>query len=460
MYSTPKDPKRDYSEFIRDIAEITSGHNQIDKEFYSKYNVKRGLRNADGTGVLVGLTHIGDVRAYIIEEGEKIPMPGKLYYRGMEINDLVNGFQKDGRFGFEECAYLLLTGALPNKTQLDQFKQLLGDNRSLPDGFTEDMIMKAPSNNIMNKLARCVLASYTYDEDPDNTAVPNVIRQCISLIAKFPAMVAYAYQAKRHYYDGKSLYIHNPIPELSTAENLLHMIRSDKKYTKLEAEVLDLNLVLHAEHGGGNNSSFTTRVVSSSGTDTFSAIAAAIGSLKGPKHGGANHRVMGMIQDLKHNVSDWTDDKQVYDYLVKVIHKEAYDGSGLIYGMGHAVYTMSDPRAVLLKQKAEELAEATGNTEEFQLYRKIEAFTPEIFAKYKNSTKEMCANVDMYSGFVYSMLNIPSELYTPLFAIGRIAGWSAHRIEELSMKNKIIRPAYKNVLKKREYISLDSRDEI
>ncbi len=457
MYSKPSDQKKDYSGFINNIANITATHNQIDKEFYSKYNVKRGLRNADGTGVLVGLTHIGDVRAYIIEEGEKIPMPGKLYYRGVEINDLVNGFQKDKRSGFEECAYLLLTGELPNRAQLHEFQQMLGDNRALPDGFTEDMIMKAPSNNIMNKLARCVLASYTYDEDPDNTSISNVMRQCISLIAKFPAMVAYAYQAKRHYYDGKSLYIHNPIPEMSTAENLLHMIRSDKKFTKLEAEILDLNLVLHAEHGGGNNSSFTTRVVTSSGTDTFSAIAAAIGSLKGPKHGGANRKVSEMINDLKHSVSDWTDDKQVYDYLVKVIKKEANDGTGLIYGMGHAVYTVSDPRAVLLKQKAEELAEETGNTKEYQLYRKIEAFTPEIFAKYKNNTKEMCANVDMYSGFVYSMLNIPSELYTPIFAIGRIAGWSAHRIEELTMSSKITRPAYKNVLKKREYIELENR---
>lgn len=457
MYNTHREPERDYSDFIKEIAGVTTSHNQVDGEYYNKYNVKRGLRNADGTGVLVGLTHIGDVRAYILEEGEKIPMPGKLYYRGMEINDLVSGFQKDSRFGFEECAYLLLTGELPTRDQLEQFQQMLGDNRALPDGFAEDMIMKAPSNNIMNKLARCVLASYTYDEDPDNTAISNVIRQCISLIAKFPTMVAYAYQAKRHYYDGKSMYIHNPLPELSTAENLLHMIRSDKKFTKLEAEILDLNLVLHAEHGGGNNSSFTTRVVTSTGTDTFSAIAAAIGSLKGPKHGGANHKVMGMIADIKHNVTDWTDDKQVYDYLVKIINKQAYDGSGLIYGMGHAVYTMSDPRAVLLKEKAEELAEETGNTKEFQLYRKIEAFTPEIFAKYKNNTKDMCANVDMYSGFVYSMLNIPSDLYTPIFAIGRIAGWSAHRIEELTMCSKIIRPAYKNVLKKREYIDLERR---
>ena len=458
MYNTQRGPERDYSNFIREIAGVTTSHNQVEGEYYSKYNVKRGLRNADGTGVLVGLTHIGDVRAYILEEGEKVPMPGKLYYRGMEIHDIVDGFQRDNRFGFEECAYLLLTGELPKRKQLKEFQQLLGDNRALPDGFAEDMIMKAPSNNIMNKLARCVLASYTYDQDPDSTEIANVIRQCISLIAKFPTMVAYAYQAKRHYYDGKSLYIHNPLPELSTAENLLHMIRSDKKFTKLEAEILDLNLVLHAEHGGGNNSSFTTRVVTSTGTDTFSAIAAAIGSLKGPKHGGANHKVMGMIADIKHNVEDWTDDKQVYDYLVKIIKKEAYDGSGLIYGMGHAVYTVSDPRAVLLKQKAEELAEVTGNIQEFQLYRKIEAFTPEIFVKYKNHTKEMCANVDMYSGFVYSMLNIPSALYTPIFAIGRIAGWSAHRIEELIMGNKIIRPAYKNILKKREYTALDERN--
>ena len=447
----------DHRDFIQRLADISVANNQIEPDSYSKYNVKRGLRNADGTGVLVGLTHIGDVRGYIMEEGEKISMPGKLYYRGVEINDLTQGFQRDKRFGFEECAYLLLTGKLPDQKELADFQTVLGENRSLPEGFTEDMIMKAPSNNIMNKLARCVLASYTYDEDPDNIELSNVIRQCISLIAKFPTMVAYAYQAKRHYYDGKSLYIHNPKPGLSTAENLLHMIRSDKKFTRLEAEVLDLNLVLHAEHGGGNNSSFTTHVVTSSGTDTFSAIASAIGSLKGPKHGGANHKVIGMIQDLKQNVSDWTDDKQVYDYLVKVIKKEAYDGSGLIYGMGHAVYTMSDPRAVLLKQKAEELAEATGHLQEFELYRKIEAFTPEIFAEYKHNTKQMCANVDMYSGFVYSMLNIPSELYTPIFAVGRIAGWSAHRIEELTMCNKIIRPAYKNVLKKQDYVALADR---
>ena len=457
MYRADRTPAADYSDFIRAIAAESAESNVVDNEYYTKYNVKRGLRNADGTGVLVGLTHIGDVRAYIIEEGEAVPMPGKLLYRGVEINDFVNGFQSENRFGFEECAYLLLTGRLPDSAALAKFTQMLDDNRYLPDGFAEDMIMKAPSNNIMNKLARCVLASYTYDSDPDNISLENVLRQCVSLIAKFPTMAAYAYQAKRHYYDGKSLYIHNPKAGLSTAETFLYMIRPDRKFTKLEAEILDLNLVIHAEHGGGNNSSFTTRVVTSTGTDTFSAIAAAIGSLKGPKHGGANHKVMGMMEDIKSHVTDWSDDKQVYDYLVKIINKEAYDGSGLIYGMGHAVYTISDPRAVLLKRKAEELADATGMTKEFNLYKKIEEFTPEIFAKYKNNTKAMCANVDMYSGFVYSMLNIPEELYTPIFAISRIAGWSAHRLEELTMGNRIIRPAYKNVMKRKEYKKLSER---
>ncbi len=452
-----KEVKKEHTNFINYMARQSINNDKVDPVEYTHYNVKRGLRNADGTGVLVGLTHVGDVKGYDTVDGEKIPVPGELYYRGIEINDLVNGFQKDGRFGFEECAYLLLTGELPNKTLLAEFTEMLSANRPLADGFMEDMIMKAPSHDIMNKLARCVLATYTYDDNPDSTDPANVVRQCISLIAKFPTMVAYAYRTKRHYYDHKSMYIHNPKPELSTAENFLRMIRSNKKYTKLEAEILDLMLCLHAEHGGGNNSSFTTRVVTSTGTDTYSAIAAAIGSLKGPKHGGANLKVLGMVNDIKRNVDDITDEKKVYDYLVKIINKEAYDGSGLIYGMGHAVYTMSDPRAVLLKQKAEELAEVTGNMDEYQLYRRIEAFTPEIFAKYKKNNKVMCANVDMYSGFVYSMMNIPADLYTPLFAIGRIAGWSAHRIEELSIGNRIIRPAYKNVLKKGQYVEIDKR---
>lgn len=453
-----KEIKTDHTNFINYLARQSCNNDAVDPTEYTKYNVKRGLRNADGTGVLVGLTHVGDVKGYDTVDGEKIPKPGELYYRGIEINDLVNGFQRDGRFGFEECAYLLLTGELPNKAQLEEFTKILSDERTLVDGFTEDMIMKAPSHDIMNKLARCVLATYTYDDNPDSTDIANVVRQCISLIAKFPTMVAYAYRTKRHYYDGKSMYIHNPKPELSTAENFLRMIRSNKKYTKLEAEILDLMLCLHAEHGGGNNSSFTTRVVTSTGTDTFSAMAAAIGSLKGPKHGGANQKVLGMVNDIKHNVDDITDEKKVYDYLVKIINKEAYDGSGLIYGMGHAVYTVSDPRAVLLKQKAAELAEVTGNMDEYQLYRRIEAFTPEIVAEYKKNNKVMCANVDLYSGFVYSMMNIPADLYTPLFAIGRIAGWSAHRIEELSIGNRIIRPAYKNVLKKGQYVEIAKRD--
>ena len=447
----------DHTKLYSAMAENIKQINFVPREEYEKYNVKRGLRNADGTGVLVGLTHVGDVQGYEMHDGVKKPINGRLYYRGVEIHDIVNGFQKDGRFGFEETAYLLLSGRLPNAAELKEFRQLLGSQRELPDGFAEDMIMKAPSNNIMNKLSRCVLASYTYDEDPDNTDISNVLRQCIHLIARFPAMVAYAYQAKRRYYDGKSMYIHNPKPELSTAENLLRMVRSDKKFTKLEAETLDLALVLHAEHGGGNNSSFATRVLTSTGTDTFASIAAAIGSLKGPKHGGANHKVMGMMEDIKKNAGDWKNDKDLCDYLVKIIKKEAYDGSGLIYGMGHAVYTLSDPRAILLKQKIEELAEETGNTEEYQLYRRIEAFTPEIFEKYKNNGKIMCANVDMYSGLVYSMMNLPPELYTPIFAVGRIAGWSAHRIEELTIGNRIIRPAYKNIVEPQPYIELEKR---
>ncbi len=439
------------------MAENIKTANFVPREQYEKYNVKRGLRNADGTGVLVGLTHVGEVIGYEKTDGVKKSVPGKLMYRGYEINELVNGFQKDQRSGFEEIAYLLLCGKLPSKNELSEFKAILGHQRNLPDGFAEDMIMKAPSNNIMNKLARCVLASYTYDENPDSTDIQNVLRQCISLIAKFPTMVAYAYQAKRRYFDGKSMYIHNPKPELSTAENFLRMVRSNKKFTKLEADILDLALVLHAEHGGGNNSSFTTRVVTSTGTDTFAAISSAVGSLKGPKHGGANHKIMGMIDDIKRNAGDWRDDKKLYDYLVKIIKKEAYDGTGLIYGMGHAVYTISDPRAVLLKQKAEELAEATNSTEEFQLYRRIEALTPEIFAKYKANGKIICANVDMYSGFVYSMLNLPPELYTPIFAIARIIGWSAHRIEELTIGNRIIRPAYKSDAARQSYTELDKR---
>jgi len=438
-------------------SEIIKRNNHIQNEMFEKYNVKRGLRNADGTGVLVGLTEVGDVHAYIMDEGEKIPVEGKLRYRGIDIYDIVEGFISENRLGFEETCYLLLFGELPNKQQLDEFSQLLGSKRTLPDYFAEDMILKAPSKDIMNKLARAVLASYSYDENPDDTSIENTLRQCIELIARFPTMVAYGYQAKRHYHDRQSLFLHSPKPELSTAENILHLIRPDSTYTRSEVEILDLLLVLHAEHGGGNNSTFATRVVSSSGTDTYSAIAAAIGSLKGPKHGGANIKVMQMMENIKANVKNWSDEGEVSDYLVKILKKEANDGSGLIYGIGHAVYTLSDPRAVLLKRKAEELAKETGNEEEYNLFTTIERLAPEVFAKVKKSDKVVSANVDFYSGFVYKSLGIPVELYTPLFAIARIAGWSAHLLEEHINGGRIIRPAYKNVKGKIPYKPLKDR---
>jgi len=446
-----------YMEFFNEMNSKALSSNSIDQDLYNKYNVKRGLRNADSTGVLVGLTNIGDVRAYIIEENEKIPIEGKLLYRGIDVEEFVTGYQKEKRFGFEECVYLLLTSTLPSKEQLETFNSLLDSSRSLPEGFAEDMIMKAPSPDIMNKLARCVLASYSYDFNPEDISCDNVLRQCITLIAQLPTMTAYAFQAKSHYYDGNSLYIHNPQKGLSTSENLLYMIRPDSKYTPLEAEVLDLCLVLHAEHGGGNNSSFTIHVVTSSGTDTYSSIAAGLGSLKGPKHGGANLKVMEMMEDIKSNVSDWADDNEIWNYLAKILNKEAYDKSGLIYGVGHAVYTKSDPRAELLKSRAEELAYATGTEKEFNLYKKIEKLAPDVFLKIKNNDKAMCANVDFYSGFVYSMLNIPQDLFTPIFAIARIAGWSAHRLEEIANGNRIIRPAYKSVFSRKHYVEMDRR---
>ncbi len=439
------------------LGTIIEKNDRIDPELYKKYNVKRGLRDLDGTGVLVGLTEIGDVRAYFFDEEEKIPTEGKLYYRGIEINDLVHGFQSEKRFGFEECCYLLLFGELPTMNELQEFQALLGELRSLPAGFTEDMILKAPSTDIMNKLARSVLAAYSYDKNPDDISLKNTIRQCIEIIARFPTMVSYGYQAKSHYHDAKSLYIHSPSKNLSTAENLLHMIRPDKGFTALESEMLDLALVLHAEHGGGNNSTFVAHVVTSTGTDTYSTIAAAIGSLKGPQHGGANIKVMEMMDEIKENVKDWDDEEEVARYLEKIMMKEAFDRSGLIYGVGHAVYTVSDPRTILLKQKAEDLATETGFEKEYRLYKNIEKLAPEVFAKVKKSEKVMCANVDFYSGFVYKMLNIPVELYTPIFAVGRIAGWCAHRIEELVNGGRIIRPAYKNVLSKKSYVPMSER---
>lgn len=436
---------------------IIESYQPLSTELYDKYNVKRGLRRKDGTGIMAGLTAIGDVKGYVIEDGEKIPCEGRLRYRGIDVREIVEGCQKEKRFGFEEVVFLLLSGFLPTRGQYDAFKELLGSYRALPERFTEDMILKAPSVNIMNKLARCVLVSYSYDPNPDDTSFSNIFRQCIELIARFPTMVAYGYQAKAHYHDGKSLYIHQPQPELSTAENFLYMIRPDNKYSEIEAEILDLALILHAEHGGGNNSAFATRVLSSSGTDTYSAIAAAVGSLKGPKHGGANQRVMGMIEDFKENLTDINDEGQVRDHIVKILKKESYDKSGLIYGMGHAIYTLSDPREVMLKKKAYELAEEKGMLEEFKLYDLIQKNTPELFATVRNNDKTMCANVDLYSGFVYKMLGLPQELYTPLFAVSRIVGWSAHRIEEITTNNKIMRPAYKSVISSRPYENMDER---
>ena len=444
---------------LKRLEKLAVHNDPINPELYKTYDVKRGLRNANGTGVLVGLTRIGDVVGYEIKDGQKIAIPGRLVYRGYNVEDLIADAEKNKQFGYEQCAYLLLFGELPTQEKLDTFKQFLGEFRALPEHFTEDMIMKAPSSDIMNKIARGVLASYSYDENPEDRSVGNVVKQCIELIARFSTLAAYGYQAKRRYYDNKSMFIHNPKAELSTAENFLRLIRSDKSYTRLEAETLDLALILHAEHGGGNNSSLTVHVVSSADTDTYSAMAAAVGSLKGRRHGGANIKVMEMMDEIKANVKDWTSEKEVGNYLMKIAHKEAGDGSGLIYGMGHAIYTISDPREVLLKAKAKKLAKEKGNgcLEELALYELIEKLSPAIIQEVHNSDKKICANVDMYSGLVYSMLNIPRELFTPIFAISRIAGWSAHRIEEIVSGGRIYRPAYKNVSKERDYVPILER---
>lgn len=445
---------------LHKLTKLAEYNDPIDSSLYTKYDVKRGLRYADGRGVLVGLTRIGDVVGYEIDAaGNKIAVPGRLIYRGYNVEDIVYDAEKNHQFGFEQCAYLLVFGELPSQSELDSFKTLLGESRMLPENFTEDMIMKAPSNDIMNKMARGVLASYSYDSDPENRSVANILRQCIELISRFSTIAAYGYQAKRRYFDGKSMYIHNPQPELSTAENFLRLIRSDKNYTRLEAELLDLSLILHAEHGGGNNSSLTVHVVSSADTDTYSAIAAAVGSLKGRRHGGANIRVIEMMDDIKSNVKDWSNESEVKNYLRKIANKEAFDHTGLIYGQGHAVYTISDPRAKLLRDKAEVLAKEKNCLEEFNLYKTIEKLVPEVIYEKHGDKKRICTNVDFYSGFVYSMLNIPRELYTPLFAISRIAGWSAHRIEEVVAGGRIYRPAYKNVLGEREYIPMENRKQ-
>lgn len=446
------------NEYIKLISQQNKSFENIPSRYYGEYNVKRGLRNPDGTGVLAGLTGIGEVHGYVLDEGNKSPIEGSLRYRGISIEDIVKACMEEERYGFEEVIFLLIFGYLPNNEELDRFIAELSTRRELPENFAEDMILKAPSKNIMNKLARSVLALYSYDtENPDSIEIEDLLSQSLNLIARFPTLIAYAFAAKKHYFDKTSLVLHNPKPELSIAENFFYMIRANHKYTKLEADILDLCLMLHAEHGGGNNSAFTVRVLSSSNTDTYSTIAAAIGSLKGPKHGGANAKTLTQMKEIKANVKNWSDGDEILSYLEKILRKEAGDGSGLIYGIGHAIYTLSDPRAVILKECARKLAEETGNMEEFELYRLIEEKAPEAFKNIKGITDPMPANVDFYSGFVYQMLNIPEELYTPLFAMSRIVGWCAHRIEEVMTGGKIIRPAYKSVIKRSEYTHLSDR---
>lgn len=442
---------------IKELADLCVKNSNIDPELYAKYDVKRGLRDISGRGVLTGLTEIAEVHSYTIRDAEYVPCEGKLFYRGIDIEDIVSGFLKDDRPGFEETTYLLLFGELPTRQQLDDFNRLLGSYRSLPTNFVRDVIMKASSRNMMNSLAKSILTLYSYDAAADDISIPNVLRQSLELIAIFPLLTVYGYQAYSYYHDGKSLMIHTPAPELSTAENLLLLLRGAGNYTKLEAKILDLALMLHADHGGGNNSTFTTRVVTSTGTDTYSAITAAVGSLKGPKHGGANIKVVEMFDDIKANISDWTDDAAIADYLKKLLHKEAFDRTGLIYGIGHAVYSLSDPRARVFKSFVKDLAVEKGREKEFVLYDKVETLAPEVIASERKIYKGISANVDFYSGFVYSMLDLPRELYTPIFAVSRISGWCAHRIEELINAGKIIRPAFKNVAKRRAYIPMDKR---
>lgn len=442
---------------IEALTKVCEENSKMDVSLYGKYDVKRGLRDINGKGVLAGLTQVSNIVSSKTIDGKSVPCDGELYYRGINIRDLTNGFLKENRFGFEETTYLLLFGVLPTEEQLKDFCKILGNQRSLPRNFVRDVIMKAPSKDMMNTLSRSVLTLYSYDSNPEDISLPNVLRQCINLISIFPMLSVYGYQAHRHYNQNKSLYIHNPKKELSTAENILRMLRSDKKYTPLEAKILDLALALHMEHGGGNNSTFTTHVVSSSGTDTYSAIAAALGSLKGPKHGGANIKVVSMFDDMKKHVHDWKDEEEVSAYLRKLLHKEAFDKRGLIYGMGHAVYSISDPRARIFKQFVKQLADEKGRQKDYRLYEMVERLAPVIIAEERHIYKGVSANVDFYSGFVYSMLELPLELYTPMFAIARIVGWSAHRMEELINTDKIIRPAYKNVLEEQAYIALEER---
>jgi len=451
------DFKQFETKMLQELSDMAIKSSKINPELYAKYQVKRGLRDLDGKGVLVGLTEIGEVHSYIIDEGEMIPVPGRLTYRGIDIKDIVNGFMQDGRFGFEEITYLLLFGHLPNEKELKDFEEMLSVYQKLPEDFVRGVILKTPGKDVMNMLARSVLALYSYDDNADDVSIENVLKQCMKLIAWFPSLAVYGYQAYSHYHGNQSLYLHSPRPELSTAENILYMLRADSKYTKLEATLLDLCLVLHAEHGGGNNSSFVTHVITSTGSDTYSVMAAAIGALKGPKHGGANIKAHYMLENIKENVKDWQDDEEIENYLTKILNKEAFDKTGLIYGIGHAVYSISDPREVILKEYAAQLAKEKGLEDEFNLFYKVDRLSPGVIAKYNKMYKIISANVDFYSGFVYKMLGIPIEMFTPIFAISRMSGWSAHRIEEIVNAGKIIRPAYKSVAPRRDYVRLSDR---
>lgn len=442
--------------FLTEYAALCREADRIELPLFDEYGVQRGLRDKNGNGVLAGLTNISRIESFKMEDGKKVPCEGKLWYRGYDCIELVNGF-RNKHFGFEEVAYLLLFGSLPTEEQLKQFQEILASSRTLPTNFTRDVIMKASSSDIMNSLTKSVLTLASYDKNCSDTSIENVLAQSINLISVFPMLAVYGYHAYNHYTNDESMYIHRPQKKLSTAENLLMMLRPDKQYTELEAKVLDIALVLHMEHGGGNNSTFTTRVVTSSGSDTYSVVAAALSSLKGPKHGGANIKVVEMMRDIQANVSDWKDENEVRSYLQKIMNKEAFDKKGLIYGMGHAVYSLSDPRAQVFKGFVEKLATAKGREKDFALYSMIERIAPEVIAQKSKIYKGVSANVDFYSGFVYSMLEIPLEMYTPIFAIARIVGWSAHRIEELINMDKIIRPAYKSVMDEREYVEMEDR---
>lgn len=442
---------------ISALSSLCELNSMIDPLLYGKFDVKRGLRDVNGKGVLAGLTEISEIVSSRVVDLEEQPCEGKLYYRGIDVEEIVDGFIKENRFGFEEVSYLLLFGQQPDIRELDKFNRILGEYRSLPTNFVLDTIMKAPSRDLMNALARSVLTLYSYDESADDISLPNVLRQSLQLLSLFPLLSVYGYQAYCHYHDGKSLHIHSPQVNLSTAENILHLLRPDSRYTPLEARILDVALVLHAEHGGGNNSTFTTHVVTSSGTDTYSAIAAALGSLKGPRHGGANIKVVQMFEDMKKKIGDWTNESLVADYLSKLLDKQAFDCSGLIYGMGHAVYSLSDPRANVLKSFVESLSREKNRMEEFRLYSLVERLAPEIIGEKRRIYKGVSANIDFYSGFVYDMLDLPLQLYTPLFAIARMAGWAAHRIEEIVNAGKIIRPAYRSVSNRSCYVALDKR---